>query len=180
MHGRSCEDGTRRHSRIPGLLKNRQRPADRKYMRTHAATLLCVCVLICCATASRSQSSDDNAARTRILALEHAWNQAEAFKDLKALDSILDNALLYVDEDGSLLTKAEFLSRVKSAHLQKVVTQSMSVSVFGDTAVVTGVYEAEFFKDGRVKIARGRFVDTWTLRNSTWVCVAAQSTPIVR
>ena len=46
-----------------------------------------------------------------MLALEHAWNQAEAFKDLKALDSLFDNSLVYIDYDGSELTKAEFLSR---------------------------------------------------------------------
>jgi len=149
-------------------------------MRTHAAKLLCVCLLIGCAPASWPQSGDENGARTKILALEHAWNQAEAFKDLKALDSIFDNAMVYVDEDGSLLTKAEFLTRVKSAHLQKVVTQSMSVALFGDTAVVTGTYEAQIFGNGKVKVMRGRFVDTWTLRNSTWVCIAAQSTPMQR
>jgi len=149
-------------------------------MRTHAVTFVCVCLLISCAQVSWSQGSDDNAARTRILALEHAWNQAEAFKDLKALDSIMDNSLLYVDEDGTLLTKPEFLARVKSAHLQKVVTQSMSVALFGNAAIVTGIYEAEIFKNGKAKVARGRFLDTWTLRNSTWVCIAAQSTPIQR
>jgi hypothetical protein len=149
-------------------------------MRSPAARLLCVCLLIGCAPASWAQNSDENASRTKILALEHVWNQAEAFKDLKALDSIFDNAMVYVDEDGSLLTKAEFLTRVKSAHLQKVVTQSMSVVLFGDTAVVTGTYEAEIFNNGKVRVMRGRFVDTWLSRNSTWVCIAAQSTPMQR
>jgi len=149
-------------------------------MRSHAAKLLCVCLLIGCAPASWSQGADDSATRTRILALEHAWNQAEAFKDLKALDSILDNGMVYVEDDGSLLTKAEFLARVKSSHLQKVTTQSMSVVVFGDTAVATGTYEAQIFKDGKVKVARGRFVDTWAMRNATWVCISAQATPLQR
>src|SRR5579863_4239262 len=96
-----------------------------------------------------AQVMDEAGARTKILALEHAWNQAEAFGDLKALDSILDNALVYVDADGALMTKAQFLSHVKSSHLQQVVTQSMTVQIFESAAVVTGTYEAKSFQDGR-------------------------------
>jgi hypothetical protein len=128
----------------------------------------------------RAQEADSSAQKSRILALEHAWNQAEAFNDLKALDAIFDNALVYVDSDGTLMTKAEFLSRVKSAHLQQVVTQSMSVQMFGSAAIVTGTYQASEFKNGKTIIHRGRFVDTWVYQNSNWTCVAAQATPLMR
>jgi len=125
-----------------------------------------------------SQGVDESAAGSKILALEHAWNQAEAFKDLKALDALFDNALVYVDPEGTLLTKAEFLSRVKSAPLQQVVTQSMAVKLFGNTAIVTGTYRATELKHGKTLVLQGRFVDTWVYKDSTWVCVAAQSTPV--
>lgn len=127
-----------------------------------------------------AQSVEQSAVRTRILALEHAWNQAEAFGDLKALDDLFDNAMIYVDFDGTLLTKAEFLSRVKSQHVEQVTTQSMTVAVFDLTAVVTGTYLAREIKHGREVIRRGRFIDTWVYKNQTWVCVAAQDTPLLR
>ena len=149
-------------------------------MRTYAAALVCVGMIMACCEISWPQTSDEAAARTRILALEHAWNQAEEVNDVKALDSIFDNSMVYVEDDGTLMTKAEFLARVKSAHLQKVVTQSMAVVVFGDTAVATGIYEARLFNGNKLKLVRGRFVDTWVFKNSTWVCIAAQSTPIQR
>jgi Domain of unknown function (DUF4440) len=126
------------------------------------------------------QDIDLAAQRSKVLALEHVWNQAEELKDLKALDSIFDNSLVYVDSEGTLLTKAEFLSRVKSAPLQQLTTQSMTVEIFDSTAVVTGTYQAIEFKNGKAVVLRGRFIDTWARRNSTWVCVAAQSTPILR
>jgi hypothetical protein len=130
---------------------------------------------------ARAQDPDAaSATRSKIMALEHVWNQAEAFKDVKALESLFDNALVYVDYDGSLLSKAEFLSRVKTAHLQQVTTQSMTVQVFENTAIVTGIYQASEFKDGKTVVLRGRFMDTWALKHSAWVCVAAQSTPILR
>lgn len=120
----------------------------------------------------------DEAARTKILALEHAWNRAEELHDVVSLGALFDNAMVYVDSDGTLMTKGEFLSRVKSARVQKVVTLSMSVQLFGNTAVATGIYEAHVLKNGKLDLERGRFVDTWVLRESTWVCIAAESTPI--
>lgn len=150
-------------------------------MKTFAAKFVCVMVFVAIAQALVwSQGADESAARSKILALEHAWNQAEAFEDLKALDALFDNALVYVDPDGTLLTKAEFLSRVKSASLQQVVTQSMAVKLFGNTAIVTGTYRATELKHGKTLVLQGRFVDTWVYKDSTWLCVAAQSTPLQR
>jgi hypothetical protein len=125
-----------------------------------------------------AQSSEEAGSRSKILALEHAWNQAEAFKDLKALDALFDNGLIYVDSDGTLMNKAAFLAHVKLAHLQQVVTQSMAVQVFGETAIVTGIYQANEFANGKPVVRRGRFVDAWVFKGSTWMCVAAQSTPV--
>ncbi len=126
----------------------------------------------------QAQNSEDGGARSRILALEHAWNQAEAFKDLKALDALFDNALIYVDADGTLMNKSDFLTHVKSEHVQQVITQSMFVQVLGGTAIVTGTYQSNEFQNGKPVIRRGRFVDAWILKGTTWVCVAAQATPI--
>lgn len=143
-----------------------------------AARLVCHCLFVVIGiSALRAQDSAEAGNRSKILALEHAWNQAEAFKDLKALDAILDNAIVYVDSDGTLMTKPEFLAHVKSAHLQQVVTQSMSVQFFGQAAIVTGTYQSSEFQNGRSLVRRGRFVDAWVLKGSTWVCVAAEATP---
>jgi hypothetical protein len=99
--------------------------------------------------AAMGAEGDEPGSRTKLLALEHAWNQAETFKDLKGLDALFDNALVCVDFDGMLLTRAEFLSRAKSGHLQPVITPSMTVRWFGDTAIVTGIYQLSEVKDGK-------------------------------
>ena len=150
-------------------------------MKTPAKKFLCLLILAGLALPLLwTQSGDDAGVRSKILALEHAWNQAEALKDLKTLDGLFDNALVYVDFDGALRTKAEFLSRVKSAHIQQGVTESMTAQVFGNTAIVTGIYRDREIKDGNPILRRGRFVDTWVYKNSSWVCVAAQATPILQ
>jgi ketosteroid isomerase-like protein len=128
------------------------------------------------------QNVNDAGAATRVIALEQAWNQAEERKDIKALNNILDDAMVYVDYDGSLRTKSEFLSKISAdnAHPQQEVTESMTARVFGNTAVVTGVYAAKGIEKGKAYARRGRFIDTWVFKNGAWLCIASQATPITR
>jgi ketosteroid isomerase-like protein len=151
-------------------------------MKARKARFICVLLIAWTPVAVAvlvAQDSDEASVRSKIIALEQVWNQAEAFKDLKALDSLFDSALVYVDSDGTLMTKAEFLSHVKSNRLQQVVTMSMTVQVSGDTAIATGIYQANELKNGKPTLQRGRFIDTWVKRDGTWVCIAAQATPIL-
>jgi ketosteroid isomerase-like protein len=116
--------------------------------------------------------------RTRILALENAWNQAEEHKDAKALDALLASTLVYVDYDGTLMDKAQFMASVKAPalHPEQIVNESMTANVYGDSAVVTGVYREKGVKQGKPYLRHGRFTDTWIRQNGIWVCVASQST----
>jgi hypothetical protein len=123
-----------------------------------------------------------DAEQTRILALENAWNQAEEHKNVKALDTLLDSSLVYVDYDGSMMDKAQFIASVKapSLHPEQIVNESMTAHVYGDSAVVTGVYREKGVKNGKPYLHRGRFTDTWVYQHGIWVCVASQSTLMVR
>jgi ketosteroid isomerase-like protein len=123
-----------------------------------------------------------DAAETRILALENAWNQAEEHKDVNALDSLLDATLIYVDYDGSMMDKAQFMASIKlpSLHPEQIVNESMTAHLYGDSAVVTGIYREKGEKNGKPYLRRGRFTDTWVLHQGTWVCVASQSTLIMK
>jgi ketosteroid isomerase-like protein len=122
-----------------------------------------------------------DAEQTKILALENAWNQAEEHKDIKALDSLLDSTLVYVDYDGSMMDKAQFIDSIKapSLHPEQIVNESMTAHVYGDSAVVTGLYREKGEKNGKPYLRRGRFTDTWVYHDGTWVCVASQSTLIM-
>jgi ketosteroid isomerase-like protein len=139
-------------------------------------------VLLMCAGA-RFMVGQDSARQdgtTNVLALEHAWNQAEQHKDNKALDLLLDNSLVYTDYDGTLKTKADFLAGMKVAtlHPEEQVTESMSGREFGDTVVMTGIYRVKGVSKGKPYLRRGRFTDTWVYRKGNWVCVASQYTLI--
>ncbi len=143
-----------------------------------AATLSVSLLALVVFSHARPQSTSDE--EGRVLALETAWNHAEQAKDVVALDQLLAPELVYVDYDGSFLNKQEFLAAVKSAGLSpaQIVNEQQSAVVFGDCAVVTGIYREKGTSNGKPYTRRGRFTDTWVKSNNTWRCVASQSTLI--
>jgi ketosteroid isomerase-like protein len=145
-------------------------------MRTMiAACLLVLAVSILVVGQEKRRLSDDEG---RILALETAWNHAEQNKDVAALEQLLASTLAYIDYDGSLRTKAQFLADAKSdsLHPEQITNDEMTAHVYGDAAVVTGIYREKGISKGKPYSRRGRFTDTWVKENGTWQCVASQST----
>jgi len=144
-------------------------------------------MVLLCATAlsAPAQDSADSATKSKIVALEGAWNQAYKSGDTKALDGLLDNAIVLVNDDGSVMTKSDFLATVKSpgsqsgAQEQQVAPESMSVRVFGNTAIATGIFRAKGVEAGKSYVRRERFIDTWVLKDGHWICVATDATPIL-
>jgi len=132
------------------------------------------------ATAAQTPVQPD-AEQTKILALENAWNRAEETKDSKALETLLDSTLVYIDYDGTLMDKAQFIASVKepALHPEQIVNESMTAHVYAGSAVVTGVYREKGMNHGKPYLRRGRFTDTWVYRDNAWVCVASQSTLIL-
>lgn len=124
----------------------------------------------------QSHSEDEG----RILALETAWNHAEQKKDVAALDQLLSPQFVSTDYDGSFATKQEFLASVKSESLapEQITNEEQTARVFGDCAVVTGIYREKGVNKGKPYSRRGRFTDTWVKVNDSWQCVASQSTLI--
>ncbi|MGA7293362.1 MAG: nuclear transport factor 2 family protein [Terriglobales bacterium] len=123
---------------------------------------------------------NDATARAQVLGLEKAWNQAYKAGDIKALSAILDNSLVLVEDDGSLKTKSEFLATVKAStgNQEQVAPESLTVRVFGNTAIAIGVIAVKESKGGKTIVHRERFIDTWLNRNGAWMCIATDATPM--
>ena len=132
-----------------------------------------------------AQQESKSDTKSKIVALEQACNQAYKSADTKALDSLLDDGIVLVNDDGSVQTKAEFLASIKSSpsqagsQEQQVVPESMSVHVFGNTAIATGVFRAKGVEGGKAYSRRERFIDTWVLKDGQWRCVGTDATPIL-
>jgi hypothetical protein len=88
--------------------------------------------------------------------------------------------LVLVEDDGSLKTKSEFLASVKSsnANQEQVAPESLTVRVFGNTAIAIGVIATKETRGGKSVVRRERFIDTWINRNGSWICIATDATPM--
>ena len=87
---------------------------------------------------------------------------------------LLANTLVSVDIDGSIATKSEFLASIKAPDYQpsQAVTEQSNVNVYGDAAVVVGIFRVKGAEKGKPYVRRERFVDTLIKMNGAWQCVA--------
>jgi ketosteroid isomerase-like protein len=123
-----------------------------------------------------AQDSDS----ARVLSLETLWNQAEVDKDASALDHLLAENFTFVDIDGSLKNKAEFLDSIKHPpeHIETIGNESLKARVHQDVVIVIGTYHERGTLNGKGYYHHGRFTDTWVRQGSSWMCIASQSTLI--
>src|SRR5215470_9321445 len=144
-----------------------------------ARILFAACLFVAAAAIGVwGQNSNDQAGR--IQALELAWNHALESKDANALDMLLANTMVSVDIDGSMVNKKDFLASVKSPEYQpsQAVTEQSNVQMYGDAAVVVGIFRIKGMEKGKPYVHRERFVDTWIKRDGGWQCVASSATLI--
>jgi ketosteroid isomerase-like protein len=112
--------------------------------------------------------------------LERAWNEAESRHDVTAVTAIVGNTLSYIDFDGSVMNKAEYLRDVTKTAYQAdhLYDEGLKVTIYGSAAVVNGVYRETGTSKGKKYVHRVRFTDTWIKQNGVWRCVASQNTLI--
>ena len=104
-----------------------------------------------------------------------AWNQAYKLADRKALNELLDDQLVLVNDDGSVQDKGEFLASIKKSNSQEqqVTPESIAVHVYGNAATATGVFRAKGVEGGKPYLKRERFLDTWIYKDGKWRCATA-------
>lgn len=112
--------------------------------------------------------------------LERAWNEAESHHDVAAVTAIVGDTLSYIDFDGSVMNKAEYLRDVTKTAYQAdhLYDEGLKVTIYGNAAVVNGVYRETGTSKGKKYVHRVRFTDTWIKQNGVWRCVASQNTLI--
>jgi ketosteroid isomerase-like protein len=140
-------------------------------------------VLIVAATLGSSAQDETTAsAITRIMAMEKAWNQAFKLRDTNAVNSLLDDNVVLVNDDGGMQSKSEFLAWIRSSpasNEEQVSPESMTVHVVGEMAVATGTFRVKGLRAGKPYVRQERFVDTLIRKNSAWVCVSASAIPVL-
>ena len=145
-----------------------------------AIALLCLFLGTCAAIGIAQESAKRNGEEGRIIALESAWDQAEQNKDATALANLLADNLVYVDYDGSLSNKQQFLASIKNASIasEQINNEGVTVRLYNNVAVSTGIYRDKGLENGKPFQRRGRFTNVWINQNGAWQCIASQSTLI--
>lgn len=126
------------------------------------------------------ESSKTGGEEAHLLALESAWNHAEQSKDASALGQLVADSFVYVDYDGTLMNKKDYLASTANHDVQQeqINNEGMTVHIYGNAAVVNGIYRDKGLEKGKPFSRHGRFTDTWIREKDTWQCVASQSTLI--
>jgi hypothetical protein len=113
-----------------------------------------------------------------IINLENAWNQAERLHDVHALKSLLAEAFIRTNYDGTFMDRDGFLRRIQGAakDYQALENVGMKTYVYSNVVVVTGIFVEKMTIKGKKVENSSRFTDAWIFQNNAWECVASHYT----
>jgi hypothetical protein len=136
-------------------------------------------VLLACSLTVVAQTPIGNpkAERSKLIALENAWNQAQVHHDGPALERLVADTYVYTDWDGTVMNKAKFIADAKdtSTEVKSAANNDVNVYFYPGVAVVTGAYHTKGSSQGKSFDHYGRFTDTWILADGQWLCVATHT-----
>jgi hypothetical protein len=131
---------------------------------TKARVVLCLLWLAGSLADAQNTTESAHGNKTLLIALENGWNQAQLHHDSKALDGLVADTFISTDNDGTFMTKAQFLDDNKDlSYAPSLMTNSEErVFLYGDAAVVAGIYHAKGLNKGKPFDHYGRFTDSRT------------------
>jgi ketosteroid isomerase-like protein len=141
------------------------------------ATCCCLLLLLASVGQAAAQNSKDDSQETKLLVMEHLWNEAQVNRDARALDAMLGKEFVNTEYDGEVTDKARFLADIKDPqfNLSTLTIQGLKVSMYADSAVVVGIYHTKGTYQGKPYEHVGRFTDTWVYTEGRWQCVASHT-----
>ena len=135
---------------------------------------LILVLLFACSSIAVSQTST----ATHLIELENRFNEALVRADLKTVEDIEADDLIFTDSSGMVTTKSDELQSMRSGDVkfESIKMDNTRVQEFGNLAVVTGsLVEKAQYKSTDIS-GTYRFTDVWARRNGKWVHVAGQET----
>jgi ketosteroid isomerase-like protein len=124
-----------------------------------------------------AQKSKDDSQETKLLIMEHLWNEAQVNRDARVLDAMLGNEFVNTEYDGEVSDKSKFLADIKDPQFKptNLTIQDVKVSMYADSAVVVGIYHTKGTYQAKPYEHFGRFTDTWVYTEGRWQCVASHT-----
>ena len=137
---------------------------------------ICCLLLSACALAQNG-GSDVAVQEAKLVVLERLWNDAQVHRDAHALQALIADRFVNTEYDGEVSERDKFLSDIKDPEFKPTIMniRDVKVSVYRDTAIVTGTYHTKGTVSGKGYEHTGRFTDTWIFENGKWLCVASHA-----
>jgi len=137
-------------------------------------TIILTVVFLISAIAVTAQSQNKNLEQ-EFMRLQRAEDDAEAKKDVAALDRLFNDDFIFVAANGSTSDKKKFLADVKandepsSGPQEKLTYEDFKVRVYGKTAIVNYVlFVSGKDKDGKDFASRYRMSVLWVKQKKDW------------
>jgi len=130
--------------------------------------------------AGAAQAAPAGTAEQAVTAAEHQWLKSQQTNNVELLAPLLADKVVETSAEGKVLAgKDAVLAAAKSEKWSSADYSDLKVTVFGDTAIATGIFTGKGTDAaGKPIDARVRFTDTWVMANGKWLCVATQDSPL--
>jgi ketosteroid isomerase-like protein len=142
----------------------------------------CFLLLLAAVGQVPAQNPKDDSQQTKLLVMEHLWNEAQINRDSRALDGMIGRDFVNTEYDGEVSDKAKFLADIKDPqfNLSTLTIQDLRVSMYGDSAIVVGIYHTKGTYQNKPYEHWGRFTDTWVYTEGRWQCAASHTSLLKR
>ena len=107
--------------------------------------------------------------------------QAHLEMDLAQLEVLMHPDYTRIQPDGAVWDKARTLASYEGGkrHWSEVSIDQLDVRLYGQTAVVTGRWQARGINTGEAFDYAARYTSVWVLEGGQWRMVSDQSTDII-
>jgi ketosteroid isomerase-like protein len=141
-------------------------------MHPNKSWLVILCLLAAFAVSLPAQEKSDAAT---IRALELKWTESYKQRSIDILSSLLADDFVITIEDGSIFSKAGYIthSADPSTRVQVAELSDLKVRMHRDTAIVTGAYHEKGESNGKAYEYHDRLTDVWMKVGGKWQVVAS-------
>jgi ketosteroid isomerase-like protein len=151
-------------------------PSVRYPIEAMKRMLISLLGVLALASAAWSQAGSIDKA---IEAHEQQWLKSQKTHNADLLAPLLADKFINTSSEGKVTGKSETLTQAKNTTWESVEYKDFKVTVFGDTAIATGVFVGKGMASGKPINDHEQWTDTWVkMPNGQWQCVASQGTPI--
>ena len=125
--------------------------------------------------ASASVSAQEKSDADTVRALEMKWTESYKQRNIEILSSLLADEFVITVEDGSVYSKAGYISHTADSGTKVQIAEmsDLKVRTHGNVAIVTGAYHEKGESNGKPYDYHDRLTDCWVKTGGKWQVMAS-------